>query len=261
LIDFFRTGLRRLKHRGPAQRGGAPDPIERALEAAAGRYAGLHPRFRWYARLKYRMDPCYRVIARHIGEDSFTVDLGTGLGMLPVLLGELGERRQALGVDWDRGKVRCGLHASRGLPGVEIVEGDLQAFVLPACDVITLVDVLHYYEAPRQEEILKRCRTALGPGGRLLIRDGDGTREGGARFTRIVETWATRMRWNRGPAVRFRPISELRTALVDLGFRVDEDEVAGRFHPGNVLLVAALDAATGRRAPESGTTEGRGEAT
>jgi hypothetical protein len=39
--------------------------------------------------------------------------------------------------------------------------------------------------------------------------------------------------------VRFRPIAELRTALVDLGFRVDEDEVAGRFHPGNVLLVAA----------------------
>jgi hypothetical protein len=30
----------------------------------------------------------------------------------------------------------------------------------------------------------------------------------------------------------------LRTSLVKLGFRVDEDEVAGRYHPGNVLLVA-----------------------
>jgi len=226
--------------------GRSPDPMDRALKAAAARYAGLHPRFLWYVRVKYRMDPCYRAIARHIGEGSFTVDLGTGLGMLPVLLGELGERRQALGVEWDREKVRCGLHASRGLPGVEMVEGDLHAFVLPACDVITLVDVLHYYEAHKQEELLERCRAALRPGGRLLIREGDGARRGGARFTRIVERWATRMGWNRGPAVRFRPISELRAALVDLGFRVDEDEVAGRFHPGNVLLVAGLQMATHR---------------
>lgn len=227
------------------------DPIERALTCAAARYAGLHPRFRWYARLKYRLDPCYRAIARHIGADSFTVDLGTGLGMLPVLLGELGERRRALGVDWDRGKVRCGLHASRGLPGVEMVEGDLHVFALPACDVITLVDVLHYYEAPRQEELLRRCRAALRPGGRLLIREGDGARTGGARLTRIVERWATRMGWNRGPAVRFRPIAELRAALVELGFHVDEDEVSARSHPGNVLLVAARvdrSPARGRRA-------------
>jgi SAM-dependent methyltransferase len=236
------TRLRRLGHRGSAEPGGGPDPIGRALEAAAARYVGLHPRFRWYALMKYRMDPCYRAIARHIGEDSFTVDLGTGLGMLPVLLGEIGEGRRAVGVEWDREKVRCGLHASRGLPGVEMVEGDLRAFALPACDVVTLVDVLHYYEATGQEEILKKCRTALRPGGRLLIREGDGARRGGARFTRIVERWVTRLGWNRGPLVRFRPISELRTALVELGFRVHEDDVAGRLHPGNVLLVAALDA-------------------
>lgn len=218
------------------------DPIDRALEAATLRYAGLQPRFRWYARLKYRMDPCYRAIARHVGRDCFTVDLGTGLGMLPVLLGELGEGRRALGVEWDKEKLRCGLHAARGLPGVALVEGDLHIFPLPACDVITLVDVLHYYEAGKQEVLLKRCRVALRPGGRLLIREGDGARRGGARWTRIVEMWATRLGWNRGPAVRFRPISELRAALVALGFKVDEDEVAGRFHPGNVLLVAGVTA-------------------
>lgn len=241
-MGFFGTWSRLPGHRESAARRGAPDPIDRALEAAAARYAGLPPRFRWNAWLKYRMDPCYRAIARQIGEDSFTVDLGTGLGMLPVLLGEIGGGRRALGVDWDREKVRCGFHASRGLPGVELVEGDLQTFALPACDVITLVDVLHYYEASGQVEILRRCRAALGPGGRLFIREGDGARPGGARVTRVVERWATRMGWNRGPGVRFRPIAELCAALVELGFRVDEDEMSGRFHPGNVLLVAGLDA-------------------
>jgi SAM-dependent methyltransferase len=240
--------------RGPAERRGDHDPIERAVKAAAARYAGLRPRFRWYARAKYHLDPCYRAIAGHIREDSFTVDLGSGLGMLPVLLGELGGRRRALGVDWDREKVRCGRHAARGLPGVEIVEGDLHAFAVPACDVITLVDVLHYYDGPRQEEILERCRTALGPGGRLLIREGDGARPGGARFTRIVETWITRMGWNRGPTVRFRPISELRTALIKLGFHVNEDEVASRLNPGNVLLVAGLEPAAGRGRVDSGNS-------
>ena len=244
MIRFFRA---------LAERRGGHDPIGRALQAAAERYAGLPPWFRWYACVKYRLDPCYRAIAGHIREDSLTVDLGSGLGMLPVLLGELGGRRRALGVDWDREKVRCGLHAARGLPGVEIVEGDLHAFAVPACDVITLVDVLHYYDGPRQEEILERCRTALGPGGRLLIREGDGARPGGARFTRTVEAWITRMGWNRGPAVRFRPISELRTVLIRLGFQVDEDEVASRLNPGNVLLVAGLPAA-GRGRINSGNS-------
>lgn len=233
---------------------GEHDPIERAFKAATARYAGLHPRFRWYTRVKYRLDPCYRAIARHIRQDTFTVDLGSGLGMLPVLLGELGERRQALGVDWDPEKVRCGLHASHGLPGVEIVEGDLNAFAVPACDVITLVDVLHYYDAHRQEEILERCRAALGPGGRLLIREGDGARPGGARFTRIVEAWITRMGWNRGPAVRFRPISELQTALVKIGFHVVADDVASPLNPGNVLLVASLEPAAGQGRVNSGNS-------
>ena len=217
------------------------DPIERALKAAAARYIGAHPRFRWYALLKYRMDPCYRAIGQRVGTDSFTVDLGTGLGMLPVLLGELGERRRVLGIEWDPERMRCGIHAARGLPGVELVKGDLHTSPIPACDVITLIDVLHYYKADRQEALLKRCRAALRPGGRLLLREGDGARSGGARWTQIVEKWATRLRWNRGPEVRFRHISELRATLVKLGFQVGEAEVASWFLPGNVLLVAEVE--------------------
>jgi len=221
--------------------GSRQDPIDRALQAAAARYVGAHPRFRWYAHFKYKTDPCYRAIGERVGGDSFTVDLGTGLGMLPVLLGELGERRRVLGIDWDPERMRCGLHAARGLAGIEMVGGDLRTSPIPACDVITLIDVLHYYEPDQQETLLKRCRAALRPGGRLFLRDGDGARSGGARWTQMVEGWATRMRWNRGPVVRFRPISELRATLIDLGFHVEEGELASWFLPGNVLLVAELD--------------------
>jgi hypothetical protein len=98
--------------------------------------------------------------------------------------------------------------------------------------------MLHYYDADAQRALLKRCRDALRPGGRLLVREGDGARSGGARFTRAVEALVTRLGWNRGPKVRFRPIGELTADLEALGFAVRVDEVAGRMHPGNVLLIA-----------------------
>ena len=69
------------------------------------------------------------------------------------------------------------------------------------------------------------------------MREGDRARRGGARFTRAIEPVVTKLGWNRGPQVRFRPVDELRADLESLGFRVRIDEVAARTHPGNVLLV------------------------
>ena len=213
----------------------ASHSIEYAIDQATHRYRSLHPRFRWYARLKYRLDPCYRAIVPLVPQGAFAVDLGCGLAMLPVLLGLCG--RRALGIEWDPAKVACGLKAARGLD-VQVVSGDAHEFELPACDVITLVDILHYYPADVQRTLLHRCRAALRAGGRLLVRDIDGSRGGAACFTRWFERIATRMGMNRGPEVRFRPIAELRADLEMLGFVVHSAEVSSRFQPGNVLLVA-----------------------
>jgi SAM-dependent methyltransferase len=212
------------------------DPMRDEIDRASQRYAGLPRKYRVYAAIKYRLDPCYRAIAPLVPAGSFTVDLGTGLGMLPVLLGLRGCR--ALGVEWDAEKAACGKRAAAGLDGVEVVEGDARAFALPECDVVTLVDLLHYYDADAQRALLARCKDALRPGGRLLVREGDRARAGGARWTRFVERMVTRLGWNRGPQVRFRPVEELRADLESLGFAVRVDEVAGKLHPGNVLLIA-----------------------
>jgi uncharacterized protein (DUF2062 family)/SAM-dependent methyltransferase len=229
-----------LQRRQKARGHDADDFIGRAIATARRRYDGLHPRFKWYARMKYVMDPCYRAIAAHVPPGAFAVDLGTGLGMLPVLLGVMGEGRRALGVEWDVAKVACGEHARRGLAGIDVVAGDVRAFALPSCDVITLVDVLHYWDAKTQRDLLVRCKNALTPGGRLLVREGDPERRGGARWTRAVERLVTRLGWNRGPEVRFRPIGELSAELQALGLVVRVDQVAARTHPGNVLLVAEM---------------------
>ena len=215
----------------------ADDAIAVAIESARRRYDGLHPRFKWYARLKYVMDPAYRAIVARVPAGAFAVDLGSGLGMLPVLLGVVGGERRALGVEWDAAKVACGVHAARGLAGVEVVVGDARSFAIPPCDVVALVDMLHYWDVETQRAILARCRAALRTGGRLLVREGDPARRGGARFTRVVERMVTRLGWNRGPGVHFRAIADLRADLEALGFAVTVDEVAARTHPGNVLLV------------------------
>jgi uncharacterized protein (DUF2062 family) len=213
------------------------DAIGAAIEVARRRYDGLHPRFKWYARMKYVMDPCYRAIAALVPPGAFVVDLGSGLGMLPVLVGVLGDGRRALGVEWDGKKAACGVHAMRELAEIKMIEGDARTVEIPPCDVITLVDMLHYWDADAQRALLSRCRAALRPGGRLLVREGDPARAGGARVTRAIEWIVTKLGWNRGPQVRFRPVAELRADLEALGFGVRVDEVAAATHPGNVLLV------------------------
>jgi uncharacterized protein (DUF2062 family) len=217
---------------------GGADPLDDAIQEATRRYRHLHPRFSWYVRFKYRLDPCYRAIVPLIREGAFAVDLGTGLGMLPVLIGILGGGRRMLGVEWDREKVAGAIEAAAGLSGIEVVCGDVRSCALPRCDVITLVDVLHYYETAVQRELLGRCHEALEPGGLLLVREGDRALGGGARFTRFIESCTIRFGWNKGPQVRFRPIAELGADLESLGFVVAMRPVAGRLYPGNVLVIA-----------------------
>ncbi len=219
----------------------AAEPIHRAILDASRRYAAAPRPLRMYAWFKYRLDPCYRAIAAAIPDGAFLVDLGTGLGMLPLVVALLPGQRRALGIDWDAAKLAAGRAACAGLDTVELVEGDARTHPIPPCDAITLVDVLHYYDPAAQRDLLARCAAALRPGGRLLIREGDARRDGGARWTRFVEALAVRIGWNRGEGeTRFRPIEELRRELASLGLRVRLEGVSGQLHPGNVLLVAEL---------------------
>jgi SAM-dependent methyltransferase len=160
--------------------------------------------------------------------------------MLAVALAELGDGRRTFGVDWDAEKIAAGQLASRDLPDgvVTLQRGDLRETPIPACDVVTIVDVLHYYEPQIQREILRRAKAALRPGGLLFIRETDPEQAGGARLTRFYERLMVRLGWNRGPKVHYLPVPELHRELEALGLVTHEVPVAGKTHPGNVLLCA-----------------------
>ena len=231
-----------LRHR--ARQAAAATPTEVAIDAAirraANRYAQTPRKFRYYAAAKYRMDPCYRALCARIPEDSQVVDLGCGLGMLALALAELGGNRRTLGIDWDGPKIEAGNAAARDLPTgtVTLVRDDVRNAAIPPCEVITIIDVLHYYDPATQTAILERAVSALKPGGHLFIRETDPEKAGGARLTRWFERNMVRWGWNRGPQVYYRPLTELHTELARLGCASEQLAVAGATHPGNVLLCA-----------------------
>lgn len=213
--------------------------IHGAVARAAKHYDRTHPRFRYYARAKYRMDPCYQALCARIPVGKEVDDLGCGLGMLGVALAELGDRR-TWGIDWDAQKIAAGQQAAAELPpgALTLTQGDLRTAELPLCDVVTLIDVLHYYDAPTQSAVLAKAAAALRPGGQLLVRETDPERAGGARLTRFFERLMVRLGWNRGPRVHYRPLSELDQELRSLGLTTEQLDVAGSTHPGNVLIAA-----------------------
>lgn len=215
-----------------------PSDISQALFQAAELFHSTHPRFRHYARAKYRLDPCYRALCARIPDGATVVDLGCGLGMLPIALALSGRGRRIVGVDWDAAKLEAGRTAAAGLSQVTLTRADAREFALPPCDAVTLVDVLHYYDAPVQTALLAKAAAALRPGGQIFVRETDPARGGGARLTRFFERLMVRLGWNRGPGVRYRPLAELRGDLERLGFRVEHVELAGATHPGNVLFCA-----------------------
>lgn len=212
--------------------------IDAALSRAALRYDRAIPRYRFYARMKYRLDPCYRELLSRIPPGSHTVDVGCGQGLLGIALAELGEGRTCRGIDWDAVKVAVAQQAASALPAVQVTQGDARSADLPPCDAIAFVDMLHYYDAETQRGLLARASAALRPGGQILLRETDPERRGGAERTRFFERLMVRLGWNRAPQVYYRPLFELRADLEGHGLTVTQCDVAGSTHPGNVLLQA-----------------------
>lgn len=188
--------------------------------------------------VKIRKDPCYRAAARLVPPGTLTVDLGSGIGILASVLAELGEGRRVHGIEFDPRKHSAGLKATAGQAAVHLVEADLESAPIPSCQVVTLIDVLHYFEPARQARILRRAADSLGSGGLLLIRENDGGRNGAIRFTRAFDRLSTIIGWNRGAKTHFRPRAEWIEELTAAGFRVSVSDVSGSLNPGNLLLVA-----------------------
>lgn len=161
------------------------DPREREWRSWVNR------RFRaagWYARgfvrWKTRLDRIFALLlAEDLGEGP-AVDLGCGHGATLALLAFRDPRRALSGCDLDASRIEAASQALSGLD-VHLSTSDVRTFPLPAAGLILIVDVLQYLDRADQAALLRRCASALVPGGRLVFRLPD-TRRGPL-------AWATRL--------------------------------------------------------------------
>ncbi len=215
-----------------------------------------------FARGKLGTDPIFRSLLRQglIPSGVRILDLGCGQAVFASWL--LAARRLYEAGNWPAGWPEAPRIASlRGIelmprdvarahqalgadhPAARIELGDICACDFGSVDVVTILDVLHYIDPPRQEEVLRRVRTALAPGGRLILRIGDA--DGGLpfRISNWVDHVVTFVRGHRLPQLWCRPLAEWRALLEGLGFAVEAQPMSEGKPFANVMMVARLAAA------------------
>jgi SAM-dependent methyltransferase len=214
----------------------------RLVEAASAPYRAAD-RFAWhFARGKLRGDPVFRHLlqARPIAENARLLDLGCGQGLLASLLGAAGAPRLAAyrGIELMASDVARAHRALGRDCGVR--QGDIRGAEFGAADVAVILDVLHYLPPQDQDDVLRRVRAALSPGGVLLLRVGDAAAGLPFRFSNWVD-WTVALARGHG-ATRFhcRSVAQWRSALEALGFTVQAEPMSRGTPFANVLLSARL---------------------
>lgn len=225
---------RALGDRSPDRVGDPFAEVAARLAAAAG------PGVFWlagYAKYKIRLDPIYRAVLPLIPPGAKVLDLGCGVGLLGLLLTARGLENDIHGIEWDEPKATFARRLAKQSPSIRVECGDLLKEPWPKCSVITLLDVLHYLPPAQQRALLLRVASHLPEGGRLLVRVMDGRAGGAAILTRLCEQAAVRIGWNRAVDVHWRPLSEVRTDLLEADLVLPPATVSAGQAIGNQLLI------------------------
>jgi SAM-dependent methyltransferase len=166
------------------------------IDTASAKYRSAGRFAYYFARGKLGHDPIFaKILALGLlPHRARILDLGCGQGLLAAWL--LTARDCYCRKSWPEGwpvapepalirgielmaqdveRARCALG-----PSAEFIAGDIRDTDFGTADAIAIIDVLQYMDYPAQMQILSRARSALAPGGLLLLRVGDAG--GGLRF-------------------------------------------------------------------------------
>lgn len=241
----------------------ASEAAWRELHAAAsGRYRTAG-RFAWhFARGKLGRDPVFRGLVERglLGSHARVVDIGCGQGLMAGLLQACADLaadgRWPLawplppaaeayhGIELMPRDVQRAGAATAGLGLAPTFEcNDMRRAVLPPCELVVILDVLHYVDHAAQQALLTRVRDALLQGRRelprrLLLRVGDADSRRGFAVSQWVDRAVTLVRGHRAPPTWGRPLAAWIALLQQLGFSVQAVPMSQGTPFANVLLVA-----------------------
>ena len=209
----------------------------------------------WWSRGKLGGDPIFMGVLRHklIPDGGSVLDLGCGQGLLAAWLLAAADHH-ANGI-WDHALLPAPPHALQ-LRGVERFPADVALAHIAlgtavdircgnichsdfgTADVIVIMDVLHYINYSAQEDVLHRVLAALNPGGRLLLRVGNGDAGWKSRWSIWVDQAVVLARYRKLCTLWCRPMSDWVSLLESLGFNVLQLPMSAGTKFANVLLVA-----------------------
>jgi SAM-dependent methyltransferase len=217
---------------------------------------------RWayhWARGKLGHDPVFRGMLTRgdLPANARVVDIGCGQGLVASLLQACADLQRAGGwpAAWpvaasasaytgvelmpkDVARAQAALGALALAP--RFVCADMRQAAIPPCDVVVILDVLHYVDHAAQDGVLQRVRDALSPTGRLLLRVGDADNTSGFAWSQWVDRIVTWARGHRVPPTFGRPLKDWTAALERLGFTVRAVPQSQGTPFANVLLMADL---------------------
>ncbi len=187
---------------------------------------------------KMKRDPVFAALDGVVPRRGHILDLGCGYGLATHWLACFTDARTFFGVDYDEDKIRAAQCSAPQHSRIRFEVGDILTCDYPPCDVVLLLDVLHYWVPEKQQLILSRARAALRPGGRLILRDGARAETQAHRRIHRWEQFATRFGLNRTQeGLHFQTQPQLEAMLQRAGFARWELK-AGAGNGSNVLLVA-----------------------
>lgn len=252
-----------LTSTAPPPRNAATDAAWRALHEAACAPYRRAGRFAWhFARGKLGRDPVFRGLLERgaIRPGAQVVDIGCGQGLLASLLASIDAQAARWPAAWAAAPLRCRYTGIELMPrdvqraeaavgqlpnAPRFICGDMREVPLPACDVVVILDVLHYVDHDAQAALLGRVFAALRPGGRLLLRIGDAASRRGFVVSQWVDRIVTMARGHRVPPTWGRTLPQWVTLLQQQGFTVQPLPMSQGTPFANVLLVADRGAPAG----------------
>lgn len=233
--------------------------IRKLVDEAAAPYRAAG-RFAWhFARGKLGGDPAFAGLLAHglIANRARLLDIGCGQGLLAAWL-HAARMRHARG-EWPAAwpapprtlsihgielmprDVERARHALGTLDGcITFTCGDMCHTDFGKADIVVILDVLHYVDIAAQDDVLRRVRDALLPGGCLLLRIGDAAAGLPFRLSFWVDHVVSFVRGHGRVRMYCRSLAQWRAALNELGFAVTSMDMHAGTPFANVLLIAKL---------------------